>query len=326
MLVAMINQNPSADLMTRILLDESLAEAIVRVNANDAISLPERGSIDMLVLGAMTPEQLDKDLQSLRLNFDFIQTPVLVCGPRDIQSIVTAFSYGAADYIDEGASRYEITARIRKARSNRAMHLSQIQQHLGLLERFSGMQQVNELLRQESLTDPVTGLSNRRFFDLVLKQQWSDCARNSLPISLIMIDIDFFKRYNDTYGHLAGDDALRKVARGLQSAVQRPLDLVSRYGGEEFAIILPHTNPRGAEIVAQNIQEVIRDLHITHEDSEVAPHLTVSQGISTFVPTPRLEAKNIIKSADQSLYAAKASGRDQFVWSNALSENATTAS
>ncbi len=160
-------------------------------------------------------------------------------------------------------------------------------------------------------SDGLTQLANRRRFDEYLVQQFWVAAREKELLSLILCDIDFFKLYNDTYGHQAGDECLRMVAKAIQRSAKRPADLVARYGGEEFAIILPQTNLKGALRVAKEIQIRVKDLQIPHIASEVSEYITLSVGIASLVPTHDLSPTELVAATDRALYQAKKTGRDR---------------
>lgn len=173
------------------------------------------------------------------------------------------------------------------------------------------MKEVNDMLWQLSIMDGLTGIANRRHFDQKLAEEWARGARSAEPLSLIMLDIDHFKLYNDTYGHQGGDDCLRKVAFTLKEAVNRPGDMAARYGGEEFAIILPDTDQKGALEVAEKIRDRIEELEIPHIASKVKDIVTISVGAATIMPTPFLEPSVLISFADKALYQSKENGRNQ---------------
>lgn len=162
-------------------------------------------------------------------------------------------------------------------------------------------------------TDGLTKVANRRQFDECLYQEWLRLKRDRLPLSLILCDVDYFKLYNDTYGHQAGDECLIQVARAIQHSVRRASDMVARYGGEEFVVLLPNTSEEGAKVVAQLIQSKIEDLQIPHKTSKVASTVTMSLGISTLVPSAEVSKESLIALADEALYEAKKNGRNQFV-------------
>ena len=169
-----------------------------------------------------------------------------------------------------------------------------------------------EELTQLSVIDDLTKISNRRKFGEVLKHEYITACRTQKPLSVLMIDIDYFKLFNDTYGHLAGDDCIKKVATALQNSIYRPDDLVARYGGEEFVIILPDTPEKGEQVVAQKIMSEISRLNIPHSSSMINENITVSIGGYTLTPTIHHAPEFIVAEADKLLYQAKEAGRNQF--------------
>ena len=168
-------------------------------------------------------------------------------------------------------------------------------------------------LQDLSFKDGLTGLANRRRFDALLDLEWASARRNQRPLSLLLIDIDHFKLYNDQYGHVQGDDCLKRVARALASGATRPRDFTARFGGEEFALGLPETDAKGAEHVAARCREALAAARIAHERSPVAPNVTVSIGVGTIVPTGSDEQLRFIEEVDRRLYRAKQSGRNSLV-------------
>lgn len=169
------------------------------------------------------------------------------------------------------------------------------------------LEEANRILEKLSQTDSITGIYNRFVFDRTMLTEWDRCRRHSIPLSLMMIDIDFFKSFNDNYGHQAGDDCIRDVARLLRASAQRSSDIVARYGGDEFAIILPHMEKEEACQFAERIRRKVLELAIPHEYSSVSPYLTISVGVHTVVPSDQLSIEEFIKTADNALYEAKKS-------------------
>ncbi len=179
-------------------------------------------------------------------------------------------------------------------------------------ERTKELQDVNQELERLANLDGLTQVANRRYFDDYLAREWKRMTREQKPLSLILFDVDFFKRYNDHYGHQVGDDCLVKVAQAAKQAVKRPADLVARYGGEEFVIVLPKTDLDGAIAIAKNIQDELLYLQIAHEKSEVSRFVTISIGIACQIPTPDTDSKQMIGEADAALYMAKRQGRNRY--------------
>lgn len=178
-----------------------------------------------------------------------------------------------------------------------------------LVRKSMALERSNQQLEQLSATDGLTGLANRRQFDQHLHGEWQRSMRGGQPISLLLVDVDHFKRYNDRYGHLAGDACLRQVAGVLYDCAQRSGELVARYGGEEFAILLPGADADVAMTVAQHCMDEITRAGIEHADSPVADCLTVSIGVATVVATQELVPESLVRSADEALYRVKSSGR-----------------
>lgn len=173
--------------------------------------------------------------------------------------------------------------------------------------------QLQKQLEELSYQDGLTGVANRRMFDNRFQMEWSNAQRNSLPLSLILLDIDYFKQYNDHYGHVRGDDCLKSVGQALSGAAVRPRDLLARYGGEEFVLLLPETDAQAAAQVAERCRQLIREQNIQHAHSQVAPLLTISLGVGTLVPGPFDQPEAFLERVDSLLYKAKHQGRDQAV-------------
>ncbi len=171
-------------------------------------------------------------------------------------------------------------------------------------------EKLNRDLEKLSREDSLTGLANRRYFDESLSQEWSRCMRDKKPLSLILLDVDFFKQFNDCYGHQAGDHCLVQIAKALKKEASRTGELVGRYGGEEFIILYPNTDEEQIRISLQRIRQRIRDLNILHEDSKASHVVTASIGAATTVPVKSLHPEKLVSAADEMLYKAKAEGRD----------------
>lgn len=180
-------------------------------------------------------------------------------------------------------------------------------------ELYEQLQRANQELQHLATHDKLTGLANRRYFDDYLDQEWRRLTREQAPLSLILCDIDYFKPYNDTYGHLAGDACLEQVAAAIQRAIKRPADLAARYGGEEFAIILPNTTLSGAIHTAEQVRQEIAKTQIPHGRSPSQPYITVSLGIASIGPTLGVASHCLVDWADQALYQAKEQGRDRYI-------------
>jgi diguanylate cyclase (GGDEF)-like protein len=165
--------------------------------------------------------------------------------------------------------------------------------------------------------DGLTGIYNRRAFDEKLEMEWERSSRDRTPLALIMIDVDFFKRYNDSYGHQMGDACLKHIASSLSTVVVRPQDAVTRYGGEEFAVILPGCDEAGVLVVGQRIREHIASLKIAHQASDVGAFVTLSMGAYSCVASPGKSMAELVAHADAALYQAKTTGRDRLAFYDA---------
>lgn len=187
---------------------------------------------------------------------------------------------------------------------NPAVLKARVRNHLEL------KQNRDELIKL-ARTDGLTSLYNRRTFDDVLLREWRRLARTGEPLSVIMMDVDHFKLYNDTYGHGGGDSCLLRVARAAEGALQRPADVVARYGGEEFVALLPETKLDGAIAVAEAIRMAVSALNIPHASSKTAAHVTLSLGVASTIPQPDKEPAALLEIADQQLYGAKSEGRNR---------------
>lgn len=182
------------------------------------------------------------------------------------------------------------------------------------------LKKANLRLTYQANIDSLTQIANRRRFDEYITQEWSRCAREREYLSLILCDVDYFKAYNDTYGHQAGDNCLYEVAQAIERAVKRPADLAFRYGGEEFAVILPYTEGQGAIRVAEDIHDQIESLQILHSASEIERVVTLSIGVSSIIPDTRSSPHTLIAAADAALYDAKLKGRNRIIYKSVESQ------
>jgi diguanylate cyclase (GGDEF)-like protein len=203
-----------------------------------------------------------------------------------------ALGAGAADFISKPVNAAVVRARVRTQLT---------------------VKRQRDALRALILLDALTGAANRRAFDGRLEAEWRRCGRAQLPVSLLMVDIDHFKLYNDHYGHQAGDATLVQVAGAMRRAAGRSQDLVARYGGEEFAVLLPQLDTQGATGVARRLMHELEMLDLPHAASPTSPRLTVSIGIASMVPGEHSQASSLIQAADALLYQAKAGGRNRYV-------------
>ncbi|RQD70502.1 MAG: PleD family two-component system response regulator [Tindallia sp. MSAO_Bac2] len=247
---------------------------------------------DLILLDVMMPE-IDgyKICEILKASDSTKDIPIIfVTAMSQQEDEAKGLELGAIDYITKPYNASIVKARVRN--------------HLEL-------KHYRDLLRDASLIDGLTGIPNRRRFDEALKTEWKRAFRDGQPVSVLMADIDYFKRYNDRYGHLEGDECLRKVAECLQKTLKRPGDLAARYGGEEFVGIMPATNADGAFKIAETYREAVKELKIQHDESLISDYVTISIGVATMMPSSEAGAEKLVERADRSLYEAKEAGRNR---------------
>lgn len=239
--------------------------------------------------------------------------PVIVLSVREDPVVKSqAFSHGANDYLVKLPDRVELIARIRyHTRAYRAI-CERDEALRALRESQRQLSEANLELQQMMRTDSLTGVANRRHFDESLRAEWQRAVRTHAPISLLMIDVDHFKAFNDHFGHVAGDKTLRQVAACIADVCSRPADLPARYGGEEFAVVLPGTSPGGAQLIAEKVRWAVEALAIPHGKAvEGGAVVTVSIGVATMTPERDSSHLELVEVADAMLYEAKQAGRNR---------------
>ncbi len=264
----------------------------VAKSGEEAIRIATRALPDLILLDVMMPG-IDglETCSRLKQIEETRHIPVIfVTAKDDDDDLGRGFKAGAVDYITKPIMKEEVCARVRT-------HLRQ--------------RMLLDELWQISRTDPLTNISNRRHFFDVFHKAWTTAAESKLPLGLIMLDVDYFKRYNDQYGHQAGDNCLVKVAAVIKSLLAESNSLVGRYGGEEFAVLLQSTNLNFTTTLAERIRQEIENLEIEHAASEVAKVITVSCGAAVIIPNVHSAPEMLIKSADDALYRAKDTGRNR---------------
>lgn len=249
------------------------------------------GPPDLILLDVMMPEMDGYEVcRRLKQSPETKNVPVIfVTAKSDAVDEEYGLKLGAVDYIAKPFHLPIVTARVRN--------------HINLKIK-------TDLLESQAMLDGLTNIPNRRRFDETLESEWKRAVRSGTPLSLIMADIDFFKRYNDNYGHGVGDDCLKKVASSLASSTDRPSDLVAQYGGEEFAVILPETDAVGAHTIAERFRSHLESMQIPHEYSDTSNFVTVSVGLACVTPNVGMTKTDLLKLADDMLYQAKETGRN----------------
>jgi diguanylate cyclase (GGDEF)-like protein len=242
----------------------------------------------------------------------FQDVPVIIISGLDqLDNLESAFAAGAIDYLTKPPDRLELKVRVSSALKLKGEIDRRKARERELLEMTARLEEVNRELRYRSTRDGLTGVANRYAGDDFLSREWLRAIREQQEFSVIMIDIDFFKLYNDSHGHLKGDECLKKVAAALQRGIHRPADLLVRYGGEEFMALLPDTGCEGALSVGMIMKEMIAIAQLQHGSSLVSPYVTVSIGIATVKPGEGMPVERLIAAADQALYRAKQAGRNR---------------
>ncbi|NET08727.1 MAG: PleD family two-component system response regulator [Symploca sp. SIO2B6] len=237
---------------------------------------------------------------------------LMITGLNDSESVDHAFEVGATDYVPKPFHWAVLRQRVRRTIS---AHINYKSLQKALAKERSlrqELRQANHTLHHLATTDGLTQIANRRVFDERLRHEWKRLRREQSPLGLILFDIDCFKAYNDTYGHLGGDECLQAVAQIIQNVARRPADLAARYGGEEFALILPNTHLEGAVYLARRVRQQLKQAAIPHTASTIKPYITLSMGVTSVIPnddTPQ----SLVEMADQALYKAKQQGRDRLL-------------
>jgi diguanylate cyclase (GGDEF)-like protein len=277
------------ELLSAALEDEY--EICFATSGAEALELARSVLPDLILLDVIMPG-MDGYAVCLKIKADplLADVPVIfTTALGDQEAEVKGLELGAVDYVAKPIAPVIVRARVRN-------HIE--------------MKRMRDQLAELAVTDALTGLGNRRRLEQALRQEVGRLSRSTAELSVIMLDIDFFKQFNDTYGHVAGDRCITMVAATLNRAVRRAADLTVRYGGEEFACVLPNTSHAEAMAIARNIRDRVLALGIPHEKSDAAPYVTVSLGVATAICSPDIDSMSWIRAADSQLYQAKASGRN----------------
>ena len=305
---------------------KELYHSIINSSPDDITIADMDGKILMVSPAGKKMFGFEPSVDELNLNLniiDFLSPEFREIAKEKQKKMLLGESYGPSEYLGlrRDGTKFDIevnTAFINDSEGKAVKFVFAIRD---ISERKVSEAKIKELIMQlenekntekfNSITDSLTGVANRRYFDEIINKEFYRLKRSGAPLSLIMLDVDYFKRYNDTYGHLAGDNCLRQIGSVIQNAVGRVHDIVTRYGGEEFAIILPETNQEGAVVIAENIRVMVEKLEIPHASSEIYDYITVSLGVSTVSPVEIANIEEIIARADKALYKAKGNGRNR---------------
>ena len=289
--VLIVDDSPTMRRMLELVLrDEN--DTLTATSGSAALQMALDDNPDLILLDVVMPEMDGHEVcRRLKAEPRTKDIPVIfVSGLGEPGDEAIGLNLGAIDYITKPISAPIVRARVRN--------------HMAL-------KRIRDAFATLSMQDGLTGLANRRRFDELLAQEWARALRSHTPIALVMCDVDFFKKYNDHYGHLSGDDCLKSIAEVLKASAARPGDFAARYGGEEFAILLPNTDAAGAKIVAEKTRARVEELRIEHARHESAPCVTLSLGVAALVPDAGRPPQHLILQADKALYAAKHGGRNR---------------
>lgn len=275
------------------LLKEDYSPVLARSGAQALKHALSDNPPDLILLDVVMPEMGGYEvIKALKNNNRTKNIPVIfVTALNSIEDEEQGLRLGAVDYITKPFSPPIVKIRVRN--------------HLRIAHQYT-------LLDQLAYLDGLTEIPNRRRFEIVFEKELARATRNGIPLSLAMVDVDFFKNYNDNYGHAMGDIALQGLAKALEKALLRPGDFVARYGGEEFVTILPETDFNSAKIVAERCLHEVAALQIPHEYSQAADHISISLGLVTVNRNINTRQNILLEKADQNLYTAKKNGRNQF--------------
>ena len=279
------------------LLNEMLGqdyEVLAATNGEDALSLASTQSPDLILLDVVMPDMDGYAVcRALKANEDTKNIPVIfITSMHEQEDERKGLEIGAIDYITKPFSFSLVKARVKN--------------HIVLNDYRRELECLCKI-------DALTGIFNRRSFEGYLCHEWRRSLRYMTPLSIIMADIDFFKSYNDHYGHVMGDECIKKVAASLEGALKRPTDIAARYGGEEFVCVLSSTDISGALTVAADVQRAVLALNIPHEFSNVAGRVTLSIGVATIIPSVKISTMDLLRKADDMLYEAKNAGRNTII-------------
>ncbi|MGF1461215.1 MAG: diguanylate cyclase [Leptolyngbyaceae cyanobacterium] len=303
------------DLSTRAFLSLALKQdghnIVESSSGEDCLSIVQQERLDMVLLDAQMPgmDGFTCCAHMKTVLGDKCPPIIMITGLADKASVDRAFSVGAIDYTTK-----PVHITVLRHRIHQVLHERDLRKHLAAVNKQ--LSETNRELQILTRVDGLTRVANRRYFEEVLASEWNRMAEQKRFLSLLICDIDYFKQYNDSYGHLEGDRCLKKISQILERSIIRASDLVARYGGEEFVILLPDTEAVGAHAIAKRIHENILYESLPHRGSKVASVISISIGGTYLIPSPDVQRQDFFKAADKALYLAKARGRNCTVLDN----------
>jgi len=288
-----------------------------------AIELARSNPPDLILLDISMPEMDGFEVcQILKGDILTQEIPIVFLSAlKDIDDKTQAFKIGGSDYITKPFQIAEVVVRVESQLKHYNLQAELKAKNIKLEQEIKARQaaeakllKLNQKLNTLATLDGLTNIANRFCFENFLAQEWLRGKREKFPLSFILCDVDYFKLYNDYFGHQAGDICLKSVAQAISDTIQRPADLVARYGGEEFAVILPHTPAENALQVAEKIRLAVQDLCILHPSSLVRNYVSLSLGVTSIIPDSKYSRNQLLMTADKALYQAKKGGRDRAVF------------
>jgi diguanylate cyclase (GGDEF)-like protein len=315
MKILVIDDSASQRLFLRAVLTKSGHDVIVAADGHEGISKFKEADPDLVLLDVVMPG-LDgyETARVLRGTADEWVPIIFLSGKGESADLEAGIDAGGDDYLTKPVDQLVLEAKMRSMSRIARMRRQ-------LVENGTSLKTANEALLRLVDVDGLTGLANRRRLDLKLEEEFGRCARSELPLSVVLLDIDHFKRFNDTHGHLGGDECLKQVARLIESGTSRHADLAARYGGEEFCLVLPETDAAGAQLVAERLRASVAALVIALDPERTAT-VSASFGVYSRVPTSGEDFKGHLSQADNALYEAKTSGRNRVCIAAAPSHSA----
>ncbi len=306
MKILLVDDSRSARQLTAAYLADMGHPAVEAADGNAALALYQQDRPDLVLLDVEMPVMDGYTLaKEIRQNDHDHWVPIIFLSGRVAdEDIERGIEAGGDDYITKPVSPIVLRAKLHAMQRITDMRKR-------LLQVSDELQDANRALVKLSSLDGLTNILNRRSFDAALEVEWHRGMRTGRPLALILGDVDYFKRFNDTYGHDSGDKCLRAVAGALSKAARRASDMVARYGGEEFVILMTDTSEQSAMQIGDRVLEAVRNLQIPHIGSKTADHVTMSLGVSTCLPTLSMAPQDLIRAADSALYQAKADGRNR---------------
>jgi len=318
--ILVVDDTPeNLELLCRILSRKGFQITLAETG-QQALEVVQQDAPEIILLDVCMPYMDGYEVcQALKQDPTTKDIPILFVSAMDeVLDKIKAFQIGGIDYITKPFHAAEVIMRVNiHLTLRRLQHQLEVQNdrlRQEVRDRLAAevaLQAANQELQRLAHMDGLTQLANRRSFDTTLAREWRRLAREQQPLTLILCDVDFFKRYNDTYGHQMGDDCLRSVASAISTTLKRPGDLAARYGGEEFAVILPNTPLFGALHVAAEIQAAVHALEMVHRASSISPCVTLSIGVAAVIPHIEYSPMTLLAAADRALYKAKQEGRDR---------------